>query len=69
MRRYSAMRRAGPRFGGWLIVIHRGNEPVVRLVAISQPVAARRFGATKGRLCVPSLFDPLPESELEGWER
>jgi prevent-host-death family protein len=51
------------------VVIHRGAEPVVRLVAVSRPAVQRRFGALKGKVRVPdSFFEPLPEEELRAWE-
>lgn len=52
------------------VVIHRGREPVVRLVPVSRPVPKRRFGAMKGLVRVPnSFFEPLSENELSAWER
>ena len=51
------------------IVVHRGNVPVVRIVAITRPDVHRKFGAMKGRIKVPaSFFEPLPEAELAAWE-
>ena len=50
------------------IVIARGATPVVRLVPVSQP--KRKFGAMKGRATVTdAFFEPLPDEELEAWER
>ncbi len=52
------------------IVIHRGQEAVVRLVAVTRPEIRRKFGAMKGKLKVPpSFFDSLPQAELDAWER
>jgi prevent-host-death family protein len=52
------------------VVIHRGNEPVVRLVPVARPLPNRKFGAMKDRLRVPdSFFDALPEDELDAWGR
>lgn len=51
------------------IVIARRGKPVARLVAHQASRPVRRFGALKGCLTVDdSVFDPLPESELAGWE-
>ena len=53
---------------GELIVIARARTPVVRLVAVDRPKAARRFGAMKGRARTGrAFFDPLPPEELESW--
>ena len=52
------------------IVIHKGPLPVVRLVPIKAAAPARKFGAMKGKFRVPaSFFEPLPEEELEAWEK
>ena len=52
------------------ITIHRGPVPVVRLVPIKNAVPERKFGAMKGRFRVPaSFFEPLPDGELEAWEK
>lgn len=54
---------------GQEVVIARNGAPVARLVPC-QTSGKREFGALKGRLVVPdSFFEPLPESELEAWER
>ena len=54
---------------GTEVVIARNGAPVARLVPWRQP-GKREFGALKGRMVVPdSSFEPLPESELEAWER
>ncbi len=51
------------------IVILRGRTPVARLVGISAP-PTRAFGSLKGQLRVsPSFFEPLPDRELDAWER
>ena len=51
------------------IVISRGQTPVVRLVPVSAPKPARKFGAMKGRAATgPEFFEPLPEDELASWE-
>lgn len=51
------------------ITIHRGTEPVVRLVPIRKAEPRRKFGAMKHKIRVPdSFFDPLPEDELAAWE-
>lgn len=49
------------------VVIARGSVPVVRLVPI-EPRGRRLFGALKGKIAMDARFDdPLPESELDGW--
>lgn len=54
---------------GQEVVIARNGAPVARLVPC-RTSGKREFGALKGRLVVPdSFFEPLPESELEAWER
>jgi len=51
------------------IVIARGREPVVRLVAIQAPIAKRQFGAMRGRAGVDAaFFEALPADELALWE-
>lgn len=52
------------------VIIARGDEPVVRLVPIAAPAPARVFGALRGELKVTrAYFEPLPDEELEAWER
>jgi len=52
------------------VVIARGRTPVVRLVPVERPPSGRRFGAMRGRARVtPAFFEPLPDEELDGWER
>ena len=51
------------------IVIARGSEPVVRLVAIRSPKGDRKPGALKGKIQLgPEFFEPLPPEELEDWK-
>ncbi len=51
------------------IVIARGSEPVVRLVAIQNPKGDRKPGALKGKIHLgPEFFEPLPPEELDRWE-
>jgi len=51
------------------IVIARGAEPVVRLVAIQSPKGDRKPGALKGKIHLgPEFFEPLPPEELDGWD-
>ena len=51
------------------IVIARGSEPVVRLVAIRNPNGDRKAGALKGKIRIgPEFFEPLPPEELDSWE-
>ncbi len=47
------------------IVIARGKQPVVKLVAIEKS-AKRRPGAWKGKISyTPDAFDPLTDQELK----
>jgi prevent-host-death family protein len=51
------------------IIIARGKQPVVRLVAIDDKQGNRVPGAWKGKIKIgPEFFEPLPPEELEGWE-
>ena len=54
---------------GEQVVIARGRAPVARLVPISTPPPARKFGAMRGRARVTAaFFVPLPPGELDAWE-
>jgi antitoxin (DNA-binding transcriptional repressor) of toxin-antitoxin stability system len=54
---------------GEKIVIARGKQPVVKLVAIETKTGKRTSGAWKGKIKIgPEFFEPLPPEELEGWE-
>jgi len=51
------------------IVIARGKQPVVKLVAIESKSGKRTPGGWKGKIKIgPEFFEPLPPEELEGWE-
>ena len=51
------------------IVIARGKQPVLKLVAIEKTSGNRKPGAWKGKIKIgPEFFEPLPPEELEGWE-
>ncbi len=55
---------------GEQVVIARGKDPVARLVAIKPQKRGRVFGALRGRARVDRrFFEPLPDEELEAWER
>ena len=48
------------------IVIARGKNPVVRLVALRDEQGNRKPGALKGKLfCPPDVFAPLTDQELK----
>ena len=52
------------------VVIARGRTPVVRLVPVSKAKPRRRFGAMRGRAkTTKAFFAPLPQEEIESWER
>jgi prevent-host-death family protein len=51
------------------VIIARGSKPVARLVPVGELKGKRQPGSWKGKLRVgPEFFDPLPKSELSGWE-
>ena len=51
------------------IIIARGDKPVARLVPVGDAKGKRQPGLLKGKLHVGSeFFEPLPASELAGWE-
>jgi len=51
------------------IILARGKAPIAKLVPYHPPSSKRRFGALKGAVSVAQeFFDPLPETELTGWE-
>lgn len=49
------------------IIIAKNGEPYARLVPLSAP-KARVPGLLSGRV-EDAFFDPLPDEELEAWER
>ena len=52
------------------IVIARGNRPVVRLVPVDATEPRTEFGSMAGLIEIgPEFFEPLPEEELERWDR
>ena len=52
------------------VVIMRDREPTVRLVPVGEPVPKRQPGVLADKVVVPaSFFDPLPDEELDAWER
>ncbi len=51
------------------VVIARGSEPVVRLVALKDSKGHRKPGSLRGKIKLGSeFFEPLPLDELESWE-
>jgi prevent-host-death family protein len=46
--------------GGEEIVIARGNKPLVKLVALSDPAKMRKPGSAKGRVRLAADFDRTP---------
>jgi antitoxin (DNA-binding transcriptional repressor) of toxin-antitoxin stability system len=50
-------------------IIARGSKPVAKLIAVGEVKGKRQPGSLKGKLLVgPEFFEPLPSSELLGWE-
>lgn len=49
------------------VVISKGGKPYARLVPLETP-PPRQAGWLKGKLS-PRFFEPLPDEELEAWER
>ena len=51
------------------MIIARGSKPVAKLVPVGEVRGKRQPGSLKGKLRVgPEFFEPLPMSELSGWE-
>ena len=51
------------------IIIARRKTPVAKLVGLRVSVQARKFGSMRGKARVTNaFFEPLPATELEGWE-
>ena len=51
------------------VIIARGAKPVARLVPVGEVKGKRQPGSLKGKLHVAAeFFEPLPVSELSGWE-
>jgi prevent-host-death family protein len=58
------------RRSGEPIVIARGKQPVARLVPIKAQKQGRVFGSMRGRATVGRrFFAPLPDDEIDAWER
>ena len=54
---------------GETIVVARGRAPVAKLVPMA-PKRRREFGAMRGKFVIgPEFFEPLPNDELDRWER
>ena len=53
--------------GGEEITIARSGKPVARLVPLA-PAGPRRPGLLSGTV-EESFFEPLPDDELDAWER
>lgn len=50
------------------VVIAKGKEPVVKLVAVEQPKKRPLLGRCKGKFELgDAFFEPLPDDELEAW--
>jgi prevent-host-death family protein len=54
---------------GEVITIARGKTPVAKLVPAVRK-GKREFGAMRGKFSIgPEFFEPLPDDELDLWER
>lgn len=54
---------------GEVITIARGKTPVAKLVPAVRK-GKREFGAMRGKFSIgPEFFDPLPDDELDFWDR
>lgn len=54
---------------GEVITIARGRTPVAKLVPAVRK-GKREFGAMRGKFSIgPEFFDPLPDDELDLWNR
>lgn len=54
---------------GETITIARGKVPVAKLVPLA-PRPRREFGVMRGKFSIgPEFFEPLPDDELDRWER
>lgn len=51
------------------VIIARGKQPVVRLVAVGKAPVRRKPGMFRGEFEVgPGFFEPLPDEVLADWE-
>ena len=54
---------------GQEVVIARRGKPIAKLVPY-RPRGRRQFGALRGGIALDDrFFEPLPETELAGWEK
>jgi antitoxin (DNA-binding transcriptional repressor) of toxin-antitoxin stability system len=52
------------------VIIQRGRQVVVHIVATDGACPKRQFGALIGKITVtPAFSDPLPGRELSAWDR
>ena len=52
------------------VLIARGNKAVAKLVSTRNAPKQRRLDILKGKFTVPpEFFEPLPDEELDLWER
>lgn len=51
------------------IILARGKTPIAKIVPLNPAPKKRQFGALRGVISLgPEFFEPLPKSELAGWE-
>jgi prevent-host-death family protein len=52
------------------ILLARGKNPVAKLVPLQSAQAKRRFGALRNVISIDQrFFEPLPDDELDLWDR
>lgn len=55
---------------GEIVIIAKGDKPMVRLVPLREPNGDRKPGLLQGQFKVgPEFFEPLPQDELDAWEK
>jgi antitoxin (DNA-binding transcriptional repressor) of toxin-antitoxin stability system len=52
------------------VLIARGKKIVAKIVPVANPPKKRRLDLLRGKIKVTSkFFEPLPDSELDSWNR
>ncbi|ATE58857.1 type II toxin-antitoxin system Phd/YefM family antitoxin [Thauera sinica] len=53
---------------GQEIILAKAGKPYARLMPLAQPASRRQPGRLAGRIG-DEFFEPLPDEELDAWER